>query len=432
LPFNIGKTSQHQNRVSITQYKSVIMKVLVLNAGSSSQKSCLYDLPNDLLPPDPPTPLWSAQIDWSLQPGQAILQVQTAHGQVLEEIYPSVSPAADTGKALQTLWHGTTQAIEHPQEIDIVGHRVVHGGAVYRESTLVTAPVQAAIEQLAIFAPTHNPVNLAGIKEIEQILGPEIPQVAVFDTAFHSRLPAAAYTYPGPYEWLEQGIRRYGFHGISHQYCAQRAAHLLGRDLYSLKIITCHLGNGCSLAAIQNGHSIDTTMGFTPLEGLMMGSRSGSIDPGILLHLWGQGKHTVEQIEHLLNHESGLQGISGLSKDLRQILAAIEQGNGRAQLAFDIFIHRLRTNIGAMVASLGGVDALVFTAGIGENSPVVRSATCQNFEFLGLALDLAKNNGHPIDQDIAAHNSKVRVLVVHTEEDWAIAQECHRLAKTIG
>ncbi len=408
------------------------MKVLVLNAGSSSQKSCLYDLPDDLLPPDPPAPLWAAQIDWSLQAGQTLLQVQTAHGQTLEEIYPSVSTAADTRKALQTLWHGTTQSIAHPAEIDIVGHRVVHGGSGYRESTLVTTAVQAAIEQLAIFAPTHNPVNLAGIQEIEQILGPQLPQVAVFDTAFHSHLPAAAYTYPGPYEWLEQGIRRYGFHGISHQYCAQRAAHLLGRDLRSLKIITCHLGNGCSLAAIQNGHSIDTTMGFTPLEGLMMGRRCGSIDPGILLHLWGQGKYTVKQVEHLLSHESGLQGISGLSNDLRQILVAIEQGNERAQLAFDIFIHRLRTNIGAMVASLGGVDALVFTAGIGENSAAVRSATCQNFEFLGLSLDLAKNNANPMDQDIAAHNSQVRVLVVHTEEDWAIAQECHRLAQTIN
>jgi acetate kinase len=422
----------HEHHALIAKYKSIIMKILVLNAGSSSQKICLYDLPDNLLPPDSPKPLWSAQIDWSLQPGQAKLQVQTAHGQGLEEIYPAVSTSADTGRALQTLWQGTTQAIEHPQEVSIVGHRVVHGGAVYRKSTLVTTSVKEAIEQLSTFAPIHNPANLAGIMAIEQILGPRLPQVAVFDTAFHSHLPAAAYTYPGSYEWLEQGIRRYGFHGISHQYCAQRAAHLLGRDLSSLKIITCHLGNGCSLAAIQNGQSIDTTMGFTPLEGLMMGSRSGSIDPGILLHFLGLGSHTVEQLDHLLNHESGLRGISGLSNDLRQILVAIEQGNERAQLAFDMFIHRLRTNVGAMVASLGGVDALVFTAGIGENSAAVRSATCQNFEFLGLSLDLAKNNAHPIEQDIAAHNSKVRILVVHTEEDWAIAQECHRLAQAMN
>jgi acetate kinase len=405
------------------------MKILVLNAGSSSQKSCLYDLPNDRWPQDPPAPLWSAQIDWSQQPGHAALQVQTSHGQVLEEIYPSISKSADTIGAIQTLWNSKTSMIAHPQEIDIIGHRVVHGGALYRESTLVTNSVKTAIAQLARFAPIHNPVNLAGIEAIEQLLGPDIPQVAVFDTAFHSHLPPTAYIYPGPYQWLEQGIRRYGFHGISHQYCAQRAAQLLGRDLSALKIITCHLGNGCSLAAIQNGQSIDTTMGFTPLEGLMMGSRSGSIDPGILLHLWGQGNYTKEQLDHLLNQESGLQGISGISNDLRQILAAIDRGNERAKLAFEIFVHRLRTNLGAMIASLGGIDVLVFTAGIGENSAAVRSATCENFDFLGLDLDLAQNDANPIDRDIAAINSKVRILVVHTEEDWAIAQECQRLAR---
>jgi acetate kinase len=406
------------------------MKILVLNAGSSSLKSCLYDLTdNNELPIDPPEPLWAAQIDWSHRQGWAELQVQTTQGEMLKETYPSESKLADTRKAIQTLWSSNTSAIERPQEIDIVGHRVVHGGAVYQQSTWVNAEVKAAIEQLSAFAPIHNPANLAGMEAIEQILGPQIPQVAVFDTAFHSHLPPAAYVYPGPYEWLGQGIRRYGFHGISHQYCAQRAAHLLGRNLSSLKIITCHLGNGCSLAAIQNGHSIDTTMGFTPLEGLMMGSRPGSIDPGILVHLLGRSGYTAEQLDHLLNYESGLLGISGLSTDLRQILAAMEQGHQRAQLAFDMFIHRLRTHLGAMVASLGGVDALVFTAGIGENSAAVRSATCQNFEFLGLALNPAKNNSQPIDQDIATSSSKVRVLVIHTQEDWAIAQECHRLAR---
>jgi acetate kinase len=202
----------------------------------------------------------------------------------------------------------------------------------------------------------------------------------------------------------------------------------LGRELSSLKLVTCHLGNGCSLAAIQHGRSIDTTMGFTPLDGLMMGSRSGSVDPGILMHLLGQEKYTVEQLDHMLNHESGLLGISGLSNDLRQIIVAMEQGHARAKLAFEMFVHRLRTYIGAMVAGLGGVDALVFTAGIGENSAAIRSATCQNFDFLGLSLDAAKNSAQPIDQDIAASGSKVRVLVIQTQEDWAIAKECHRLA----
>jgi acetate kinase len=395
------------------------MKVLVLNAGSSSLKGCLYDLLDDVLPTNPPEPLWAVQIDWSHRQGWVELQVKTIHGEVQQATYPSESKLADTTKAIQTL--GGTQSI------DIVGHRVVHGGVVYRESTWVNREVKAAIEQLSIFAPLHNPANLAGMEAIEQIFGPNIPQVAVFDTAFHSQLPPAAYVYPGPYEWLERGIRRYGFHGISHQYCAQRASHLLGRDLSSLKLITCHLGNGCSLAAIQNGCSIDTTMGFTPLEGLMMGSRCGSIDPGIMLHLLGQENYTVEQLDHLLNHESGLLGVSGLSNDLRQILAAMEQGHERAKLAFEMFIHRLRNYIGSMVASLGGVDALIFTAGIGENSAAVRSATCANFEFLGLLIDPAKNEVGPMNRDIATVDSQVRVLVLHTEEDWVIAQECYRL-----
>jgi acetate kinase len=403
------------------------MKILVLNSGSSSQKSCLYDLKENTLPVDPPEPLWETQIDWTHQEGRVELKVKTAHGQNLQETYPSESKSADTQKALQTLWSGTTQAIENPQEIDIVGHRVVHGGEAYRQGTWIDAEVKAAIARLAVFAPVHNPANLEGIEVIESILGRDIPQVAVFDTAFHAHLPPAAYTYPGPYEWLGQGIRRYGFHGISHQYCAQRAARILNRDLNSLKLITCHLGNGCSLAAIRDGHSIDTTMGFTPLEGLMMGSRSGSVDPGILIHLLRHSDCTVEQLDHMLNHRSGLLGISGVSNDLRQITAAIEQDNDRAKLAFDIFIHRLRTHIGAMLATLGGLDVLVFTAGMGENSAVIRAAACEVFEFLGLSLDLDKNNAVPIDRDIAHPDSKVRVLVIHTQEDWAIAQECYNM-----
>jgi acetate kinase len=404
------------------------MKILVLNAGSSSQKSCLYDLKENTRPADLPEPLWEAQINWTHQGGCAELKVKTFHDQVLQETYPSDSKLADTLKMLQTLWSGATQVIENSQEIDRVGHRVVHGGEAYRESTWVTAEVKTAIADLAAFAPLHNPANLEGIEAIEHILGTDIPQVAVFDTAFHAHLPPAAYVYPGPYEWLGQGIRRYGFHGISHQYCAQRAAQILGRDLNALKLITCHLGNGCSLAAIRNGHSIDTTMGFTPLEGLMMGSRSGSVDPGILIHLLRHSDYTAGQLDHVLNHRSGLLGISGLSNDLRQIMVAIEQDNDQAKLAFDMFVHRLRAHIGAMLASLGGLDALVFTAGIGENSAATRASTCEAFEFLGLSLDLAKNNAEPMDQDIAHPDSNVRVLVIHTQEDWAIAQECHKMA----
>ncbi len=402
------------------------MKILVLNAGSSSQKSCLYHLKENTLPAEPPEPLWEAQIDWTHQVGYAELKVKTFQDQVLQETCPSNAKLADILKMLQTLWSGATQVIENSQEIDIVGHRVVHGGEAYRESTWITAEVKTAINRLAAFAPLHNPANLEGIEAIEHILGADIPQVAVFDTAFHAHLPPAAYVYPGPYEWLAQGIRRYGFHGISHQYCAQRTAQILGRDLNALKLITCHLGNGCSLAAIRNGHSIDTTMGFTPLEGLMMGSRSGSVDPGILIHLLRHSDYRADQLDHALNHRSGLLGISGLSNDLRQIMVAIEQDNDRAKLAFDMFVHRLRAHIGAMLASLGGLDALVFTAGIGENSAATRVSVCEAFEFLGLSLDLAQNNAEPIDQDIAHSDSNVRVLVIHTQEDWAIAQECHR------
>jgi acetate kinase len=404
------------------------MKILVLNAGSSSQKSCLYDLKENTLPADPPEPLWEAQIDWTHQDGCAKLKVKTFRDQVLQATCPSDSKLADTLKMLQTLWSGTTQAIENSQEIDIVGHRVVHGGEIYRESTWITAEVKTAIANLAAFAPVHNPANLEGIEAIESILGNNIPQVAVFDTAFHAHLPPAVYTYPGPYEWLSQGIRRYGFHGISHQYCVQRAAQLLDRDLNGLKLITCHLGNGCSLAAIRDGRSIDTTMGFTPLEGLMMGSRSGSVDPGILIHLLWHSDYKADQLDRVLNHRSGLLGISGVSNDLRQIMVAMEQGNDRAKLAFNMFVHRLRAQIGAMLSSLGGLDGLVFTAGIGENSAAVRAATCEGFEFLGLSLDLSQNNALPIDRDIAHPDSKVRVLVIHTQEDWAIAQECHKMA----
>jgi acetate kinase len=240
-------------------------------------------------------------------------------------------------------------------------------------------------------------------------------------------MPLPAVVYPVPYEWFEQGIRRYGFHGISHQYCAHRAAQLLGKDLAALRLVTCHLGNGCSLAAIRDGHSIDTTMGFTPMEGLMMGSRSGSVDPGILLYLQQQKGYPVAQLDSILNKASGLKGIAG-SADMRGILHAMQEGNAQARLAFDMFVHRLRYYIGAMLATLGGLDALVFAGGIGENSADVRAAACASFAFLGLELDLQKNAQSPADQFISAADSAVPVLIVSTQEDWAIAQECWKLA----
>jgi len=403
------------------------MKILVLNAGSSSQKSCLYEL-NEVLPDRPPQPLWEAQIDWNHREGVAQLKVETASGTELEEELASDSREATISRMLETLWQGKTQVINSLKEIDIVGHRVVHGGQDYQQSTLISPDVKEAIARLSVFAPVHNPVNLEGIEALEKIL-PNRPQVAVFDTAFHAQLPPAAFVYPGPYEWLEDGIRRYGFHGISHQYCARRAAQLLNLDLTDLRLITCHLGNGCSLAAIRGGWSVDTTMGFTPLDGLMMGSRSGAIDPGIIIHLLRRSDLTAEKLDNILNRNSGLKGISGVSSDMRQIGEAITQGNERAQLALDIYIHRLRAGIGAMLASLGGLDALIFTAGVGENSAVVRAAACEAFGFLGLKLDGEKNQHSPVDEDIAAVDSAARVLVIHTQEDWEIARECWKFSQ---
>lgn len=319
-------------------------------------------------------------------------------------------------------------AIEHEIRglggIDVAGHRVVHGGADLRESAWIDAGVKAKIAAAAELAPVHNRNELAAIEDMERIFGPGLRQVAVFDTAFHARLPAAAYVYPVPYEWFQQGIRRFGFHGISHQYVSRRAAEILGRDLAALRLITCHLGNGCSLAAVRGGICIDTTMGFTPLEGVMMGSRSGSVDPGILIHQLQHAGARAESLDRTLNTDSGLKGVSGLSSDMRDILAAKVAGNARAQLAFDVYIHRLRAGIGSMLASLGGLDALVFTAGIGENSAEVRAAACEPFGFLGLEIDPGKTEG-----DIAKPDSKVRVLVIRTQENAEIARECLRLLR---
>ncbi len=406
------------------------MKVLVLNAGSSSQKSCLYELTGDVLTQQPPPPLWEAHVDWTHRQGCAEIKVETSSSAVLKEEIQTDDRRTIIGHILETLWQGETKVIEQLSEIDVIGHRVVHGGRDYLTSTHITSDVKATIARLAVLAPTHNPANLEGIEAIENML-PSKPQIAVFDTAFHAHMPAAAATYPGPYEWFENGIQRYGFHGISHQYCTQRTAQILGKDATELKLIICHLGNGCSLSAVDQGRSIDTTMGFTPLDGLMMGSRSGAVDPGILIYLMRQEGYTPDQLNQLLNQQSGLKGISGLSADVRQVLDAIAAGNERAKLALDIYIHRLRSYIGAMLASLRGLDALVFTAGVGENAAVVRAAACEAFEFLGWQLDSAKNQRSPVDQDIATADSAVRIVIVHTQEDWAIAQECWRLtAKT--
>ena len=400
------------------------MKILVLNSGSSSQKSYLYEI-GEQPPVSAPAPLWQGKIEW--EGARAVVEVSNAAGGSLKEEIASKGRAEATARLLKALSDGPARAVADKMEVEAVGHRIVNGGPDYRQPALVNAAVKAAIEKAAVFAPLHNRVELEGIRQIEEAFG-GVPQVAVFDTGFHRHMPEAAAIYAGPYEWAEQGIRRYGFHGINHQYCAERTAQLLGKDLQSLKLVTCHLGNGCSLAAIRGGRSVDTTMGFTPLEGLMMGTRSGSVDPGILTYLMRRGQLTGKQLDDLLNTKSGLLGISGVSGDMRQIVAAVKDGHSRAKLAFEIFVHRLQTGIGAMIAVLGGIDALVFTAGIGENSPEVRAAACANFRFLGLKLDAAKNAQSSADQDICLSDSAVRVLIVRAQEDWAIARECWRLA----
>ncbi len=399
------------------------MKILVLNAGSSSQKSCLYQI-GDNLPDLPLKPLWSATIDWNYSQELAELKVESNRDEFQKEL-PSGDRRLVMSQLLDTLYKGDTRVIDNLSEINIVGHRVVHGGQQYREAVIITSEVTNAIAKLASFAPAHNPVNLEGITAIEQIL-PDVPQVAVFDTAFHSQLPAKAAVYPIPYSFFEQGIRRYGFHGINHEYCARRTAQLLNKDIESLRLITCHLGNGCSIAAIRNGISIDTTMGFTPLDGLMMGSRSGSIDPGILIHLLRQG-YDADKLDKMLNKASGLKGISGLSNDMRQILAN-KHNNSRAQLAFDMYVKSLCQHIGAMLVTLGGVDAIVFTGGVGEHQPPIRALACEALAFMGVKIDLEKNANSPVDTDIATDDSRARVLVIAAQEDWAIASQCWKIA----
>ena len=378
------------------------MKILVLNGGSSSLKATLFD---------DTAPLWNAHADWGRKPGEADLRINQTERQLRIQ-----SPVDVLRPVIEAAGGG----------IEAAGHRVVHGGQSLQATTRVTPAVKDEIRKFAEFAPEHNRLELDAMAAVEQMLGPSIPQVAVFDTAFHITMPEAARVYPGPYDWYERGIRRYGFHGISHQYVSRRAAAMIPPN-EDLRLITCHLGNGASLAAVRGGRSIDTTMGFTPLDGLMMGTRPGSLDPGIGIYLMRHQGMDAARLDRLLNHESGLQGVSGVSGDMREVLAAAAAGNTRARLALDVYVHRLCRYLGAMAASLGGVDALVFTAGVGENSPQIRERVCLQLAFLGIELDGAKNARPVLDCDIAAAASRVRVLVIRTDEDGEIARECLRI-----
>jgi acetate kinase len=376
------------------------MNVLALNAGSSTLKACLYNLDPATSLASPPSPRWRGQLDWD----------------------PNAADDGAAARLLSGLWEGPMATLEGPGDIDVVGHRVVHGGTDYRSATAVTAEVKQRIAELAALAPLHNLAALSAIGAAERVLPPGTPQVAVFDTAFHANLPPAAYTYAGPREWLDAGLRRFGFHGINHEYVAHRAAHVLDREIDGLRLLSCHLGSGGSLAAVCNGRSVDTTMGFTPLDGLAMATRSGSVDPGLLLHLLRSSDTSPDDLHDLLNQRSGLAGLSGTTGDMRDVIAACEQGDPGARLAFDVYVHRLRRLIGAMLPSLGGLDAIAFTGGVGENSPRVRREALAPFRFLGVDLDGAANATSAADGDIASPASRVRVLVIPAREEWAIAR----------
>jgi len=401
------------------------MKLLVLNSGSSSQKASLYEI-GEALPESPPLPLWEGRIERNGD--AAAITVRNSKGIVTKEKVKRLPDDLVLKDLLATLWSGETRSIGSPAEIDVVGHRVVHGGPRFHDPILITDDVYSTLAGLSQFAPLHLQAELQGMKTIADLLG-DVPQVAVFDTGFHHQMPRVAQTYPGPYEWFEQGIRRYGFHGINHQYCSTRAAQLIAKDLKSLKVVSCHLGNGCSVTGIRAGRSVDTTMGFTPLDGLMMGTRSGSVDPGILIFLMREHGLDADRIDNMLNKKSGLLGISGLSGDMRDVLAGMHAGNERAKLAFDLYTHGLRMAIGGIAAVLEGLDVLVFTAGVGENSPEVRAATCKGLDFLGVTIDRNRNKESLPDADISSPDSRVKVLVIRAAEDWAIARECWKLCR---
>jgi acetate kinase len=317
---------------------------------------------------------------------------------------------------LEKLWDGPFAVMEKEEALSCIGHRVVHGGARFIEPTRINPSVKEGIRQVIPLAPLHNPANLEGIELMESFF-PDVPQVAVFDTAFHSTLPEQVKTYPLPLGWRQKGIQKYGFHGISHQYCAGRATELLPK---ASRLINCHLGNGASLCALLNGKSIDTTMGMTPLEGLMMGTRCGSIDPGLIFYLLREHHMSPQELDYLLNFESGLKGIGGHS-DMRDLMG---RGDEQAALAIEMYVYRLKAFIGAFASSLGGVDALIFTAGIGENSAEIRHKACEGLGYLGIKLDEAKNKNCRPDMDIATSDSPCRVLVIHTQEEWMIAKNC--------
>ncbi|CAG5087116.1 Acetate kinase [Thermobacillus xylanilyticus] len=396
------------------------MKILVINAGSSSIKYQLYNMKDESV-------LASGRVE-RIGTESAIVTHEPAAGPGVREVSGILDHVTAVRRVLDLLLHREHGVVASIAEIEAVGHRVVHGGETFKASVLVDDEVKRSIRDLFDLAPLHNPAALMGINAVEQNM-PNMPQAVVFDTAFHQTMPRHAYLYPIPMAlYRRHKIRRYGFHGTSHFYVSERAAEMIGRPIAELKMITCHIGNGASCTAIQGGKSIDTSMGLTPLEGLMMGTRSGDIDPAVVPFVMSKEELTLGEVNSMLNKHSGMLAISGFSGDMREIVEAMEDGDRNAKLAFDMFCYRLRKYVGAYAAAMNGLDVLVFTAGIGENSAHVRKAVCEGLTFLGVQLDETANQRHSKDaRFISAPDSRVKVLVVPTNEELIIARDTFRL-----
>jgi acetate kinase len=395
------------------------LSILVINAGSGTVKFALFDF-------DRLQPVARGLLDWGGGQRRATVTLQPHHGQPIRQVLDVPDYRTSVINALEIL-RDSGVASGGAAGIRVVGHRLIHGGEEIREPVRIDAQMKETIARYAHLAPLHIPAGLEAIEATEVAL-PGVPQVGLFDTAFFAEIPPCAYLYPVPYEWYENwGIRRFGFHGTSHAYCTGRAAELLGRDVADVDLIICHLGQGSSATAVCGGVAVTNTMGFTPLEGFMMGTRSGTVDPGILIYVQREHGLSVEQLDEILHKKSGLLGLSGFSSDFRQVEAAAQEGHRRAQLALDVYAYRVRAMIGSLAVTLGGVDALIFTGGIGENSAWLRREVCKGLEILGLHLDQKRNvRSHP-DSDVAAADSPARILVIHTREDLMIAREARRL-----
>ncbi len=399
------------------------MKILVLNCGSSSVKYQILDMPEGFC-------LASGSVARIGMSASVLSHKPFDRDEVKisSEILDHIAAIEHVIAILLSKNHGV---IEDKKEIKAVGHRVVHGGEMFDDSVLIDEEVYKKIRQCIDLAPLHNPHNLRGINACKTILE-DIPQVAVFDTALHQKMPQYAYMYALPYIlYKKYQIRRYGFHGMSHAYVSRRAAALMKKPLKTLKVITAHLGNGCSITAFKDGHSIDTSMGFTPLEGLVMGTRCGDADPAIILNIMAREELSFHEGNTLLNKHSGLQGISGVSSDMRDVISEAEKGNERAQLALDIYCYRVRKYIGAYACAMGGLDCVVFTAGVGENSDLIRAKCCEGLDFLGISIDPERNNkAVGIEAEITTENSKVKVLAVPTNEELIIAEDTFNIVNS--